>query len=69
MPYQDTATVLTEPVCMRILISALISLSMQIYAKRPKPEWWPLPEWNAAQLKKGRGVLEMIWTALPQSTT
>ncbi|MCJ1425313.1 hypothetical protein MMC29_003201 [Sticta canariensis] len=38
-----------------------------IYSKSPKPSWWPLPDWNAAQVKKGKVVLERIWTALPQS--
>ncbi|KAK9809578.1 hypothetical protein WJX73_003792 [Symbiochloris irregularis] len=36
------------------------------YAKCPKPAWWPFEEWNASQMKRGRSVLETIWSALQE---
>lgn len=39
---------------------------VQFYAKCPRPAWWPLEEWNAAQMKRGRNVLEIIWAALQE---
>ncbi|KAK9833299.1 hypothetical protein WJX81_004494 [Elliptochloris bilobata] len=36
----------------------------QIYQEFPRPDWWPLPAWDARQLDKGRATLLLVYNAL-----
>jgi hypothetical protein len=36
----------------------------QVYQAFPRPDWWPLPEWNADQTNKGRATVLRVYNVL-----